>query len=350
MIRKVNISGYTINTFLPDGLGFDGTTGIISGTPILPSANTAYNVTGYNSAGAGNATVNITVIYPPVVATTAPNTAFASMGDITPVPVIVDNGLTVTDKSLATLASATVSITGNFTGSQDVLGFTNVPASMGNISGNYNSTTGVLALTSSGATATIAQWQAALGTVTYNNINNVAPNVANRTIAFTASDGTFSTVAAAVKTVSLIYTPSHNDNLKNLTVSAGTLSPAFNAATTVYSFGVSNATSSLTVTAATISLNATISINGATAQLANSSAVVPLMVGNNTILVVVLAQDGVATQTYTINITRAATQTITFAATNTVTYGVADFAPGATSTNTTIPITYISSNAAKMAT
>ena len=74
------------------------------------------------------------------------------MGDITPVPVTVDNALTVSDLSRTTLASGTVSITGNFTSSQDVLGFTNVPATMGNIAGSYNSGTGVLSLTSSGST------------------------------------------------------------------------------------------------------------------------------------------------------------------------------------------------------
>ena len=38
----------------------------------------------------------------------------------------VDNG---------TLSTATVSITGNFASGQDVLGFSNVPATMGNITG-----------------------------------------------------------------------------------------------------------------------------------------------------------------------------------------------------------------------
>ena len=55
-----------------------------------------------------------------------------------------------------------MSITGNFAAGQDVLGFTNVPATMGNIVGVYNASTGVMTLTSAGATATTAQWQAAL--------------------------------------------------------------------------------------------------------------------------------------------------------------------------------------------
>ena len=53
----------------------------------------------------------------------------------------------------ATLASATVSITGNFVSGEDVLGFVN-GAGMGNIAGAYNAATGVMTLTSAGATAT----------------------------------------------------------------------------------------------------------------------------------------------------------------------------------------------------
>ena len=47
-----------------------------------------------------------------------------------------------------------MSITTNFAAGQDVLGFTNVPATMGNIAGAYNAATGVMTLTSAGATAT----------------------------------------------------------------------------------------------------------------------------------------------------------------------------------------------------
>ena len=61
--------------------------------------------------------------------------------------------ITTADLDNATLASATVSITGNFVSGEDVLGFANV-AGMGNIAGAYNAGTGVMTLTSAGATAT----------------------------------------------------------------------------------------------------------------------------------------------------------------------------------------------------
>ena len=84
--------------------------------------------------------------------------------------------------------AATVSITGNFASGQDVLGFTNVPATMGNITGIYNAGTGVMTLTSAGATATLVQWQAALQSVTYSNSSD-NPSVAARTVSYTVNDG-----------------------------------------------------------------------------------------------------------------------------------------------------------------
>jgi hypothetical protein len=110
------------------------------------------------------------------------------------VPIAIVPGITVSDADNATLASATVSITGNFQIGQDVIGFTNA-AGMGNIDGSYNATTGVLTLTSAGATATLAQWQAAMRAVTYNNTSDT-PNVADRTVSITVNDGTSNSSAA----------------------------------------------------------------------------------------------------------------------------------------------------------
>lgn len=54
-------TGYTVNPALPAGLSLGGTTGIISGTPSTTAATQDYVVTGTNSAGSVQATVNITV-------------------------------------------------------------------------------------------------------------------------------------------------------------------------------------------------------------------------------------------------------------------------------------------------
>ncbi len=132
---------------------------------------------------------------PPVVTTSGGTTAFVEGNNIPSTPVMVDGALTVTDDG-ATLASGTVSITTNFQSSQDVLAFTNVPASMGNISGSYNVASGVLSLTSSGGIATLAQWENALRSITYTNTSNT-PSTASRTIGFEVNDGTFTSNVSA---------------------------------------------------------------------------------------------------------------------------------------------------------
>src|SRR5882724_11381523 len=100
----------------------------------------------------------------------------------------INAALTVTDLDNATLPSATVSISGNFASGQDVLSFTNVPATMGNIAGAYNAATGVMTLTSAGSTATLAQWQAALRAVQYSNSSD-NPSTSARTVSYTVNDG-----------------------------------------------------------------------------------------------------------------------------------------------------------------
>ena len=61
-IKRIKpIGGFYIGPFLPAGLSFNNTTGILSGTPTVLSLAANYTVTAYNSAGGSPATVNIAV-------------------------------------------------------------------------------------------------------------------------------------------------------------------------------------------------------------------------------------------------------------------------------------------------
>jgi gliding motility-associated-like protein len=61
LIRRLNLTGYTIDKPLPAGLTFDATTGKINGNPTAASPSTVYTITGYNASGSSTTTVNITV-------------------------------------------------------------------------------------------------------------------------------------------------------------------------------------------------------------------------------------------------------------------------------------------------
>ena len=134
-------------------------------TPNTATRTISFSV---NDGSKDSATVTRTVTVTatdqtPIATTTGSAGAYVVGGAATP----VDGGLTVSDLDNTTLASATVSISGNFHSGEDVLAFSNTNSTtFGNISASYNSGTGVLTLTSSGATATLAQWQAALRAVT----------------------------------------------------------------------------------------------------------------------------------------------------------------------------------------
>jgi gliding motility-associated-like protein len=174
-----------------------GGTALGSGTSFTTealSADTTYYVETVNANGCISsqriaAQASILSNQPPDVTTSSDTVTFTEPVEGNPIPVAVDPGLTVTDLDNATLALATISITGNFQSDEDVLSFTNNGTSMGNITASYNTLTGVLVLTSEGATATLAQWQTALRSVTYNNTSE-NPNTAMRTISFRANDAT----------------------------------------------------------------------------------------------------------------------------------------------------------------
>ncbi|MCM5680003.1 DUF4347 domain-containing protein [Schlegelella sp. S2-27] len=165
----------------------------LAAVALTPSANNDQNfsittrIRDAADTGPADGTITITVTAvndAPVVTTSGGTSAFTESGSAT----VVDASLTLSDVDSTTFVSATAAITGNFASGQDVLAFTNDGSTMGNISASYNAATGVLTLTSAGGTATLAQWQAALRSVTYDNSSD-APSTANRTIGFTVNDG-----------------------------------------------------------------------------------------------------------------------------------------------------------------
>jgi len=97
----------------------------------------------------------------------------------------------------------------------------------------------------------------------------------------------------------------NNANLKNLTISSGTLNPAFAGATTNYTATVSNPTASITVTPTASDPAAKVTVNGKTLVSGSLSANLPLLVGPN-IITIVVTENVTTSKTYTVNVTRLA--------------------------------------------
>jgi Cadherin domain/Bacterial Ig domain/Bacterial cadherin-like domain len=108
--------------------------------------------------------------------------------------VAADNGLTVTDPDSTQIQGATVAISGSFVSADDELAF----ADIGPITGAYNDTTGVLTLS---GTDTVANYQAALRTVTYENDSD-NPSGA-KTLSFQVTDDGGEASNVATRTVNL---------------------------------------------------------------------------------------------------------------------------------------------------
>ncbi len=130
---------------------------------------------------------------------------------------------------------------------------------------------------------------------------NVGSNVIS--VVVTAQD--------AVTTKSYIITatraPSGIATLSSLTLSAGSLTPAFAPGTVSYTADIPNTVSSVAITPTTTQAAATVNVNGVPVMSGSASANLPMAVGANIITVAVTAQDGTTVQTYTITVTRGVT-------------------------------------------
>lgn len=124
-----------------------------------------------------------------------------------------------------------------------------------------------------------------------------------RAISFHEHDnGIYNFAVASVKFVKI----ASDATLTSLQLSNGTLSPAFDAGTTVYTAAVPNAVESITVTP-TLSdtANSTVAVNGVAVDSGTASEPITLEVGENVITVIGKAADDTV-KNYTITVTRAA--------------------------------------------
>ncbi len=101
-------------------------------------------------------------------------------------------------------------------------------------------------------------------------------------------------------------TLSTDATLSGLALSQGTMGSAFDPGTLAYAVLVANPVTSLTITPTSNESHATTKVNGTPVASGAASSPVSLSVGANVITVLVTAQDGVTTESYTVTVTRAA--------------------------------------------
>ena len=151
----------------------------------------------------------------------------------------------------------------------------------------------------------------AAATVTVNGVDVVSGNASapiplavgknTLTVIVTADDGVTTgsyTVTVTRESQSSVAT------LADLTLSAGDLDQAFQSDQFVYTATVGFLTTATTVTPTTSDAAATVSVTGVAVGSGSASAPIPLVVGENTVTVIVTAEDGVSTGAYTVTVTR----------------------------------------------
>lgn len=95
-------------------------------------------------------------------------------------------------------------------------------------------------------------------------------------------------------------------NLSAITLSTGTLSPAYNPLTQTYTATVPNNVTSITTTPTVEQTGATVTVNGKAVASGTASQAIPLVVGANTITYSVTSTDKTVVRPYTVVVTRGA--------------------------------------------
>jgi len=188
--------------------------------------------------------------------------------------------------------------------------------SAGELDPTFNSTTSSYTVSVGNDTGSLTVTPTAANANATITVNNVPVESGNASSTIELAEGEVTTIVIVVTaqddtentyTIAVSRAASADATLSALTVSAGTLMPAFNS--TNYTVSVGNDIESLTVTLTATNENATITVSAAevetqTVESGNPSNAIPLAAGEvTTITVVVTAQDGTQ-NTYTIIVRR----------------------------------------------
>lgn len=296
--NNTNLSGLTPSsgTLSPT---FDPSTTSYSAS--VANATTSITVTPTTSSTNATVTVNGTTV---TSGSASGSIALAVGNNTISVVVTAQDGSTTKTYTLIVTRAAAASTDATLSGLAVSQGTLSPTFASGTTSYSVNV---VSSVTSINITPTVNQANATVtvnGTTTTSGSAQTIPlAVGSNTIqvVVTAQDGSMKTY-----TITVIRDASTNATLSALTISAGTLSPTFSSNTVNYSSNVSNSTTSITITPTSADSTATITVNGTAMTSGSSSSSIPLAVGTNTMKVIVTAQDGNTTKTYTLDITREA--------------------------------------------
>jgi len=281
-------------------------TGTLS--PVFSSATTAYRVT------VPNTTTTITVT--PTVATNSQATATVNSTAVTSgtpsAPVSLSPGansimVAVTAQDQVTVVNYTVTVVRTTpapaVSTLAASSITSTSATLnGTIDANGTSTTAAFdyGTTTAYGTETAASPSAVTGsTATPISLPliNLLPGTLYHFRATGSNAGGISSGADAFFT-----TPNNVATLSNLVLSSGALTPTFTSSNPSYT-QTDSGTNSVTVTpTVTLGSHATVQVNGNSVASGTSSSAIPLSAGNNSIQILVTAQDGITKKTYTVAI------------------------------------------------
>ncbi|WP_162260362.1 cadherin-like beta sandwich domain-containing protein, partial [Rhizobium sp. Root73] len=151
-------------------------------------------------------------------------------------------------------------------------------------------------------------------TVTVNG-TPVTSGSASGTISLAVGANTITTVVTAADATTKTYTatvtrsvppPASSDaTLVGIGLSNSRLSPAFSSGTLFYNSTVANNIPAIRVTPYASDANATITVNGIPVVSGAMSGAINVAVGSNPVTILVTAEDGLTTKTYTVDISRA---------------------------------------------
>ncbi|MZP29547.1 hypothetical protein GTO91_07490 [Heliobacterium undosum] len=273
---------------------------VVSADPTAPNVGTAFTATGWTENTSGTAAFEITATdgqYVEVVEVKDADTTITRWGKTGP----VDDGYTAAPTyMISAIAAQTLE-----------------PLTVGYLNGTQQTKTVTISRTGTGVlnNLAVALEGAGAGDFTLGTLSATTLDDGQPTATFTvkAVDGlaqgthsatvrvTANNMTAVTFTVTQVV--NHNVDLSGLSLSNGTLSPVFSRSVIDYDVSVANNVQEVTVTPTAAHQDATIKVNGVSVASGVPSSPIQLTVGNNTIRVVVSAQND--SKTYTVTVARA---------------------------------------------